>query len=199
MSDDSNMLVYTPKPQVKVLGTKYGPLVQKILAVFKALDAQGTQEAARALNETGKLYFTIDGHHIERTPGEIEVVATARAVLVAAEDRGYVVALETTITPELREEGLVRDLTHYVQDMRKRAGFTIEDHIQLSLYTGEDLASILRRHQKTLQSETLADTLSLGVDQPAPSLPNEAYPKKISPQQLKKLENYTVEAVLGRL
>jgi isoleucyl-tRNA synthetase len=125
MSDDSNMLAYTLKPQVKGLGPKYGPLVQKILAAFKALDAHGAQEAARALNETGKLRFTIDGHQIELTPDEIEVVATARPGFVAAEDRGYVVALETTITPELREEGLVRDLTHYVQDMRKRAGFNI--------------------------------------------------------------------------
>lgn len=184
---------------MKVLGPKYGPLVQKILAAFKALDAHGAQEAARALHETGKLHFTIDGHQIELTPDEIEVVATARPGFVAAEDRGYVVALETTITPELREEGLVRNLTHYVQDMRKRAGFNIEDHIQLSLYTGEDLASILRRHKRTLQSETLADTLSLLVDQPEPSLPDEVYREKISPRGLKKLENYTVEVVLGRV
>jgi len=199
MSDDSNMLAYTLKPQVKVLGPKYGLLLQKILAAFKALDAHGAQEAARALHETGKLHFAIDGHHIELTPDEIEVVATARPGFAAAEDRGYVVVLETTITPELREEGLVRDLTHYVQGMRKRAGFTIEDHIQLSLYTSEDLASILRRHKKTLQSETLADTLSIVVDQPAASLRDEVYREKISPRELKKLENYTVEVVLGRL
>src|SRR5712691_11591771 len=199
MSDDSNMLAYTLKPQVKVLGPKYGPLVQKILAAFKALDAHGAQEAARALHETGKLNFAIDGHQIELTPDEIEVVATVRPGFVAAEDRGYVVALETTITPELREEALVRDLTHYVQAMRKRAGFNIEDHIALALYTGEDLASILRRHKKTLQSETLAGNLSIVVDQPAASLPDEVYREKISPQELKKLENYTVEVALGRL
>src|SRR5260221_11250279 len=102
------------------------------------MDAQRYQDAARALNDTCKLNFTIEGQHIELTPDEIEVVATPRPGFVAAEDRGYVVALETTITPELREEGLVRDLTHYVQDMRKRAGFNIEDHIALALYTGED-------------------------------------------------------------
>src|SRR6266700_3268454 len=94
MSDDSNMLAYTLKPQVKVLGPKYGPLVQKILAAFKALDAHGAQEAARALHESGKLNFTLDGHQIELTPDEIQVVATARPGFVAAEDRGYVVALE---------------------------------------------------------------------------------------------------------
>jgi isoleucyl-tRNA synthetase len=173
--------------------------VQKILAALKALDAHGAHEAATALHETGKLNLTIEGHQIELIPDELEVVATARPGFVAAEDRGYVVALETTITPELREEGLVRDLTHYVQDMRKRAGFNIEDHVALALYTGEDLASILRSHKKTLQSETLADTLSLVVDQPAAPLPDEVYREKIAPQELKKLENYTVEVVLGRV
>jgi isoleucyl-tRNA synthetase len=199
MSDDSNMLAYTLKPQVKVLGPKYGPLVQKILAAFKTLDAHGAHEAARLLEETGTLNFTIEGQQIELTPAEIEVVATARPGFVAAEERGYVVALETTITPELREEGLVRDLTHYVQDMRKKAGFNIEDHIMLALYTSEDLASILRRHMQTLQSETLADTLSIHVEQADSSVPNEAYRESISPHSLKKLEGYTVEVVLGRL
>ena len=83
--------------------------------------------------------------------------------------------------------------------MRKRAGFNIEDHVALALYTGEDLASILRSHKKTLQSETPADTLSLVVDQPAAPLPDEVYREKISPRELKKLENYTLEVILGRL
>jgi len=199
LSGDSTMLAYTLKPQVKVLGPKYGPLVQKILAAFKSLDAHGAHEAAQVLNETGKLNFTIDGQQIELSSQEIEVVATARSGFVTAEERGYVVALETTITPELREEGLVRDLTHYIQDMRKKAGFNIEDHITLALYTDEGLASILRRHARTLQSETLADSLIIQVDQPPPSLPNELYREKISPHELKKLEGYTVEVILGRL
>src|SRR5439155_5803453 len=172
MSSDSDMLTYTLKPQVKVLGPKYGRLVQKILARFKALDEHGTREAAKILNETGVLSFTIDGQQVELTPQEVEVVATAKPGFVTAEERGYVVALETTITPELREEGLVRDLTHYIQDMRKKAGFNIEDHISLALYTDDDLTSILHRHEETLGSETLANNLSIVVDQPAASLPD---------------------------
>lgn len=199
ISDDSDMLAYTLKPQVRVLGPKYGPLVQKILAAFKLLDTHGAQEAAKLLNETGKLNFTIEGQQIELTSDEIEVVATARPGYVATEERGYVVALETTITPELREEGIVRDLTHYVQDMRKKAGFNIEDHIALTLFADEELASILHRHEEALRSETLADSLSIRVDKPAASTPGEAYREQISPHELKKLENYTVEVVLGRL
>src|SRR6266700_1068089 len=190
MSSDSDMLTYTLKPQVKLLGPKYGRLVQKILASFKALDERGTREAAKILNETGVLSFTIDGQQVELTPQEVEVVATAKPGFVTAEERGYVVALETTITPELREEGLVRDLTHYFQDMRKKAGFNIEDHISLTLYTEAELASILRRHEETLRSETLADNLSIRVDQPEAPTPDEAYREQISPHELKKLENY---------
>jgi isoleucyl-tRNA synthetase len=199
MSNDSNMLAYTLKPQVKILGPKYGSLVQKILAAFKSLDARGAHEAAKLLNETGTLNFTIDGQQIELTSDEVEVIATARPGFVATEERGYVVALETTITTELREEGLVRDLTHYIQDMRKKAGFNIEDHISLTLFTDEDLASILHRHETTLQSETLADSLSIRVDQPPVQIQSEAYRESISPHELKKLENFTVEVVLARL
>ncbi len=199
MSNDSNMLAYTLKPQVKILGPKYGPLVQKILAAFKSLDARGANAAAILLNETGTLNFTIDGQQIELTSDEVEVIATARPGFVATEERGYVVALETTITTELREEGLVRDLTHYIQDMRKKAGFNIEDHISLTLFTDEDLASILHRHETTLQSETLADSLSIRVDQPPVQIESEAYRESISPHEIKKLENFTVEVVLARL
>ena len=99
----------------------------------------------------------------------------------------------------MREEGLVRDLTHYIQDMRKKAGFNIEDHISLTLYTDEELASILHRHETTLRSETLADRLSIRVDQLTAQVSGEAYRENISPHELKKLENYTLEVVLGRV
>ncbi|MGH2510457.1 MAG: DUF5915 domain-containing protein, partial [Ktedonobacteraceae bacterium] len=199
MSADNDMLDYTLKTQFKVLGPKYGPLVQKILAHIKSLDTHATNEAARQLNTMGKLSLTIEGRPIELTSEEVEVVSTVRPGFVAAEERGYVVALDTTITPELREEGLVRDLTHYVQDMRKKAGFKIEDHIALTLYADQELVSMLEHHKTTLQAETLAQTLTFVVPgQHAPTL-YEAYREKIAPDEAKKLDSYTVEVVLGTL
>src|SRR5437764_13862835 len=199
ISSDSDMLTYTLKPQVKVLGPKYGRLVQKILTKFKALDPHGAQEAARLLNEAGILYFTLDGQQVEITSDEVEVVATARPGFVTAEQRGYIVALDTTITPQLREEGLVRDLTHYVQDMRKRADFNIEDHIGLALYTDTELAQILQRYAEVIQAETLADYLLISTDQNDKPPFSEAYREAVSPTSLKKLEGYTVEVVLGKM
>jgi isoleucyl-tRNA synthetase len=199
ISNDSDMLAYTLKPQVKILGPKYGPLVQKILSKFKALDAHGTQEAAKLLNETGTLSFTLEGQQIELTLAEIEVIATARPGFVTAEERGYIVALETTITPELREEGLIRDLTHYIQDMRKKAGLHIEDHIGLALYTENvELAQMLVRYGEEIKAETLADYGLVSIAQDAPPF-SEIYRETISPTSLKKLEDYTIEVVLGTM
>ncbi len=198
MSSDSDMLTYSLKPHVKVLGPKHGPLVQKILAAFKALDAHGSHEAARTLEENGMLTVTIAGQQIVLTADEVEVVSTARPGFVAAEERGYIAALETTITPVLREEGLVRDLTHYIQDMRKKAGLNIEDHIALALYTENvDLAQMIQHHCTTIMAETLAATVLVSVGNDKPSF-EEIYRERIAPTELKKLEKYTVEVVLGR-
>ena len=203
MSADSDMLAYTLKPQVKVLGPKYGSLVQKILAAFKALDAHDVQEAVRQLNDTGMLKLTVDpvdGKQVELTVQEVEVLATARPGFVTAEERGYIVALETTITPELREEGLVRDLTHYVQDMRKKAGLNIEDHIGLALYVDDiPLAQLLVEYGEEIRAETLARNLLVSISQRDYPSFEEMYRETISPTSLKKLEGYTIEVVLGKM
>ncbi len=199
MSNESDMLAYTLKPQVKVLGPKYGPLVQKILAVLKGLDEHSTQLAARQLEQTGSFFLAVDGQELELTKDEVSATSTARPGFVTAEERGYIVALETTITPELRNEGLIRDLTHYVQDMRKKAGMNIEDHIGLALYTEDiELARMLVDYQQEIAQETLAANLLVSISQRDYPSFEESYREKISPTSAKKLENYTIEVVMGK-
>jgi isoleucyl-tRNA synthetase len=199
LEEESDMLAYHLKPQVKVLGPKHGPLVQKIVAFFKGLDAHGAQQAARQLNENGVLKFLIGDQEIDVTREEVEVSATARPGFVTAEEHGYIAALETTITPELREEGMVRDLTHFVQDMRKKAGLNIEDHIGLALYTDVELANILTGYMHQIRAETLADNLLVSISQRDYPSFDEMYRETISPASLKKLEKYTIEVVLGKI
>jgi isoleucyl-tRNA synthetase len=199
LSEDSDMLAYSLKPQVKILGPKHGPLVQKILGYFKGLDAHGAQEAARQLSEANELPIIVGGQQITLLPEEIEVSATARPGFVTAEERGYIAALETTITDELREEGMIRDLTHFIQDMRKKAAFNIDDRIGLALYTDVDLAQVLQAHMEEIMQETLAGNVLISIserDYPSFEI---TYREKISPASAKKLENYTVEVVLGKL
>jgi isoleucyl-tRNA synthetase len=200
MSADSDMLAYTLQPQVKVLGPKYGPLVQKIIPFFKTLTAHEAQEAATKLNATGTLHVVFGERQIALTSDEVNVIATARPGFVTAEERGYIVALETTITDALREEGIVRDLTHFIQDMRKKAGLNIEDHIGLALYTDKELADVLQTYGREIMAETLADNLliSVSLEQDKPSF-EEIYRERIAPDSLKKLENYTIEVILGKV
>ena len=164
MSNDSDMLAYTLKPQVKVLGPKYGSQFQKILAVLKSLDEHSTQLAAQQLEQNGSFFLAVEGQELELTKEEVNVASTARPGFVTAEENGYIVALETTITPELRDEGLIRDLTHYVQDMRKKAGLNIQDHIGLALYTEDvELARTLVDYQQEIAQETLAANLLVSI------------------------------------
>jgi isoleucyl-tRNA synthetase len=198
ISADSDMLAYTLKPLVKTLGPKYGPLVQKILAYLKGLSAHEAQEAATQLNTAGTLTITVADKKVTLTKDEVEVLATARPGFVTAEERGYIAALETTITPQLREEGMVRDLIHFIQDMRKKAGFNIEDHIGLALYTDVNLAQILQPYQPEIMEETLAVNLLLSISQrDFPSF-EEVYRERISPDTTRKLEGYTIDIVLGK-
>lgn len=199
MSDDSDMIAYTLRPNAKLLGPKYGPLMQQILLYFKNLSTHLAQAAASKLNTTGTLEIIVEERSVTLTVQEVEVIATARPGFVTAEERGYIVALQTTITPQLREEGLVRDLTHFIQDMRKKAGLNIEDHIGLALYTETELALVLQSYGNDVMSETLADNLLISIDQEQdkPSF-EEIYRERISPTSQKKLEGYTIEVVLGK-
>jgi isoleucyl-tRNA synthetase len=199
MSSDSAMLTYTLKPQARVLGPKYGALVQKIMALFKTLNEQETQQAAQQLKETGTLDIVVSEQQLTLTTEEIEVSATARPGFVTAEERGYIVALETTITAALREEGLVRDLTHFVQDMRKKAGLNIEDHIGLALYTDVELANMLTGYMHEIRQQTLADNLLVSISQRDYPSFDEMYRETLSPTSQKKLDTYTVIVVLGKM
>ena len=199
LAEDSDMLAYTVKPNVKVLGPKHGPLVQKILAYFRGLDAHGAQTIAHSLNDTGSVTITAIDQEVTLTADEVQVTATARPGFVTAEERGYIAALETTITPELREEGLVRDLIHFVQDMRKKAGLNIDDRIGLALYTDVELAQMLQENMEEIMHETLAGNLLVSISQRDYPSFTETYRETISPTSLKKLENYTIEVVIGKM
>jgi isoleucyl-tRNA synthetase len=83
--------------------------------------------------------------------------------------------------------------------MRKKANFSIEDHIGLALYTSIELAQVLRDYGSIIASETLADNLLISIDQKDKPSFNEVYRETISPISMKKLEGYTVEVVLGKL
>src|SRR6185312_3582413 len=161
---ESDMLVYAIKPQMKALGPKHGKLAQKVLAALRAVDPRAGVEALR---DRGELVLDVEGQAVTLLPEEVEVEAGAREGYVAAEERGAVAVIETTLTPELLAEGLVRDLTHLVQDVRKHAGLAIEDTIETWLLTDPDLAAVAVEYRDYIEAETLSKRLVVQSDGPS--------------------------------
>jgi isoleucyl-tRNA synthetase len=161
---ESDMLVYAIKPQMKALGPKHGKLAQKVLAALRAVDPRAGVEALR---EHGELVLDVEGQQVTLLLDEVEVEAGAREGYVAAEERGAVAVIETTLTPELLAEGLVRDLTHLVQDVRKHAGLAIEDSIETWLMTDADLAAVAVEYRDYIEAETLSKRFVVQSDGPS--------------------------------
>lgn len=105
-------------------------------------------------------------------------------------------AIETTLSPELVEEGLVRDLTHYLQDMRKKADFSIEEPINARLVTDAELAGVLNRYADYIKDETLARDLAVLTNEQSSESADGAYSDTIAPA---KLGGHQVQVTLSRL
>ena len=179
LESHSDMLSVTVRPRMAVLGQKYRGQMQQILAALKAI----TPEAANDFRDTNTLQLTFgDNEQVTLTPNEVELIASAREGFVAAEDRGLVALLDVMLTPELEAEGLVRDLTHFVNAARKKADYAIEENIDTILVTDEDLGAIITKFGDYLKDETLTRTLT--VQQEEPTVSATAYTEAIPAARL---------------
>lgn len=153
-----SFLDYDLKPNLRIVGRKYGKLVPALKAALQGADGKAAAAAAAAEQN-----FTVEveGQTLELTPEELLIEAKSPEGYAASEDSGYLVALSTDLTPELEREGLARDLVRHVQELRKTSGLEITDRIQLFVKGDSDMLSqALTEHGETITSETLAVNLS---------------------------------------
>ncbi len=154
--DASDLVSYTVLPRLPVLGPKYG---RRVPAIREALSALDPRETARSALSGQSVEVVVDGERVELAPEELLIEERERPGLASASDEGYVVALDTEITPELFYEGLVRDFVRQVQNLRKEAGFNIDDRITVRYAGYDDLRAALERHEEYARAETLADSI----------------------------------------
>ncbi len=160
--DLSGLMDYTFKPQLKILGQKYGRQVNEIRQALQALDGR----AAKAqLDRDGAVTVTLSTGEIRLTEEELLIEAAPAAGYSVVSDRGITVALDTTLTPELVEEGFVREIVSKLQQMRKDAGFEVTDHIAVTYEGSDTLLAVFARHADEIAAEVLAD----GVRQETPA------------------------------
>ena len=160
VDDASSFISYRVKPQLKTLGPRYGKLLPKI---NQYLAGEGVGNAVVAANNRGESYkFDIDGTEISLAAEDVLVSTEENAGFVTVTEHDLSVVLDTNLTPELIEEGFVREIVSKVQTMRKEAGFEVTDHIVLSHHGNSLIESIFAKHGAEIAADTLADSIKLG-------------------------------------
>ena len=160
--DMSDFLAYHVKPNFRVLGAKVG---KQMNAVKKALEESNGAAVKDALAGGGSYTLHLADGDVTVTSEDVEVTVSQQEGYNCQSYGGVTVALETTLTPELIEEGFVREIISKVQTMRKECGLEVTDHIALDLSGNAKLTEIAARNEEFIRTVTLADSVS--YDAPA--------------------------------
>ncbi|MBK7582338.1 MAG: class I tRNA ligase family protein [Myxococcales bacterium] len=154
------------KPNFRTLGPRLGKRVQE---VKKALDGLDGSTLFAELSSAGKISLELDGERLDFSPEEIEVSVSAAEGFAAETGKVGVVVLHTTLTPELLDEGLLRELVSRVQAARKELGLEFTDRVGLGVYGSERVVRIAQASCAHLESECLAEELAVGAPEARPA------------------------------
>jgi isoleucyl-tRNA synthetase len=149
-----HLVDHVVKPNFRALGKRFGKGTPAVAAAITAADAEAL---AGELASAGQASVVVDGSPVSLGQDDVVVTQTPRSGWTVATESGATVALEIAITPELRREGLAREIIRQVQDARKNAGLDVSDRIQLRWETADpDLAAALAEHGQNIAGEVLA-------------------------------------------
>jgi isoleucyl-tRNA synthetase len=152
---DATLVSYRIKPNLPVIGKRYGKLIPAIRVYLATADGAAIAAAvARGEQQT----FVVDGQPLAIEPADLLVESAAAEGFACAEEGGYLAGLDTTLDDALRREGLARELIRAVQDARKQAGLEVADRIVLCVEGDAAVAAALAEHREYLMAETLAST-----------------------------------------
>ena len=155
--DVSTLTTYTFKPQLKTLGRRFGKNINAVKEILAGLDGR---KAMTELKEQGTLTITVDGNAEALAEEDLLIETAQMEGLVSDSDHGITVVLDTNMTPELLEEGFVREITSKIQTMRKDAGFEVTDHIRVSMQDNDKVSETIRNNADQIQSDVLADEVA---------------------------------------
>ena len=160
-TDDAGQYIdYEFKPQLKILGPKYGKKLGAIRAALSSLDGAA---AMAQLKEDGTVTIDAGGEEISLTEEELLISTKQTEGFVSQQERGVTVVLDTNLSEELLEEGFVREIISKIQTMRKEAGFEVTDHIRVTYDGTEKLKAVLDKNGAMVASEVLAEAVDAGA------------------------------------
>ena len=157
--DVESFISYSFKPQLRTVGPKYGKLLGGIKQALTDID--GTA-AMKELKSNGVLKLDINGNDVELTEEDLLIETAQTEGYVSESDGETSVVLDTNLTPELIEEGFVREIISKIQTMRKEAGFEVMDKIKVYAHGNDKIQEVMKAHEDEIKSEVLADEMVLG-------------------------------------
>jgi isoleucyl-tRNA synthetase len=157
IDDTAAILVKKIKPNFKTLGPRYGKLMKDISKAIAAL----TPEEIVAFENTGSHPATINGQQILLTTEDVEIISEDIPGWQVANEGKLTVALDITVSDELRYEGIAREFVNRIQNIRKETGFDVTDKITVNIEDHEFVREAVKRHAAYIGSQTLATNVNL--------------------------------------
>ena len=154
--DVSSYTSYTFKPQLRTVGPKYGKYLGQIQKALAELDGNA---AMAELKENGFITLKSVSDDVKLSEEDLLITMTQMEGYVTESDNDIAVVLDTNLTPELIEEGFVREIISKIQTMRKEAGFEVMDKIQVYVKDNKVIEDIMKAHAEEIQAEVLAEKL----------------------------------------
>ncbi len=161
VEDVRSFTTYSFKPQLKTVGPKYGKQLGNIRKALTEIDGNKAMDTLKA---EGCLTFTFGEEKVILSQEDLLIDMAQTEGYVSESDNQVTVALDTNLTPELLEEGFVRELVSKIQTMRKEAGFEVMDRIYVYQSGNDRLAEILNGHRVEIGGEVLADEIRIGLE-----------------------------------
>ena len=160
VAQPDQLVTFNLQPDNRALGPRFGSDFPKLRAALESMDAA----AVKAAVDAGQpVTVTVGGEEHELAPEEILVNSQPAEGLAVAAEKGVTVAIDANITPELRAEGLAREIVRRIQDLRKQADFNIEDRITTAYETEGEIAKVFTEWGDYIKAETLTNTVTTSV------------------------------------
>ncbi len=154
ITEDNGILVKRIKPNFKALGPRYGKLMKQIAAAVNSFN----QDDIKKLEQEKEYKLTIDDREVVITLEDVEISTEDIPGWIVANQGKLTVALDISITPELKKEGLARELVNRVQNIRKEIGLEVTDNIKLFIEKNPETDEAFSAFNDYICSETLAKT-----------------------------------------
>ncbi len=157
VGNDEGILVKSVKPDFKKLGPKFGKNMKAAAEIIKNLDAK----SIAALERDGHLSFDLNGTPAEVELSDVEIISEDIPGWLVANEGSLTIALDVTVTPELRREGIARDIVNRIQNIRKARNYDITDRIRLVFAPGADTDDAIRDFADYISRQVLATSLEI--------------------------------------